>query len=462
MTWLNNTFRCIVPAFIASENPSSHESTAETQDAQHSSDISESLPHNDDEGQSRIEIGEASARNGISETVAKDVDESHAMDSQPLHAMNRGTPEEDEQRRNDDRDKLKRATRAKKKAERERDEALRELSRSQADMTLQASEISALRNLIRNLQHTQLEDATEIEQLCQRNKVLEQELQNVGMKLLHEQEQRQVERRLLATRAQELHDTETFLTKADLFSGAEVKVMVQGLNTEILQLAANMVDTLQFEDNAMTVDGDQAPTEQRLAIGGRMMQLLQTRGDPDTHAMVVQAALQGWSKHSPTDDSLHDLYCDIRKRYADNPAVAGRWRSMTREKSKYSMVSEIEEDFYSRVVEVVLNVLLVAGWSPADSKGTLTQTFGKRVSAIVKAAMKLDRAMGEGITSQDLVVYGARFDDRFDSDTMVDAYGNQKEDGESVACTCELGLKVSGGSNILSKTGVVLYSAFLA
>ncbi|KAK0222676.1 hypothetical protein EDD85DRAFT_779146 [Armillaria nabsnona] len=358
-------------------------------------------------------------------------------------------------------------------AERERDQALRELSRSQLNLSQQASEISSLRILIRTLNVAQLDDATEIEQLCKRNRALEQELQRVGTKLVYEREQRQADQRLLATRAQELHNTETFLTKADQFSGAEVKVMVQGLNTEILQLAADMVDTLQFEDNAMAVDGDQRSTEQRLTIDGRMSQLLQDRGDLDTHAIVVQAALQGvitrlcrrfiseWSKHSSTDDDLHGLYRDIRKNYADSPAVAGRWRSMTREKSKYRVVSETEGNFYFRVVEAVLNVMRVAGWSPADAKGTLLQTFGKRVSAIVKAAMKLDRAMGEGITSQDLVVYTAHLDDHFDSNTMVDAYGNQKADGDVVACTCELGLKASDGSNILLKTGVILYSAFL-
>ncbi|KAK0212129.1 hypothetical protein DFS33DRAFT_5250, partial [Desarmillaria ectypa] len=263
-------------------------------------------------------------------------------------------------------------------------------------------------------------------------------------------------------RAQELHDTETFLTKADLFSGAEVKVMVQGFNTEVLQLAADMIDTLQFEDNAMAVDGDQAPTEQRLAIDSGMIQLLQAPGDPDMHAIVVQVPLQGvitrlcrrfiseWSRHSSTDKSDPLLRSNTD---AYNPAIEGRWRLMTREKSKYSVVSETEESFYSRVIEVELDVLLVAERPPADTKGTLIQTFSKRVSAIVKAAMKLDRAMGESITSQDLVVYGAHFDDTFDSDTMVDAYGNQKEDGKAVACTCELGLQVSGGNNILLKTG---------
>lgn len=134
---------------------------------------------------------------------------------------------------------------------------------------------------------------------------------------------------------------------------------------------------------------------------------------------------------------------------------------MTRERSKYSVVTETEENFYSRITEAVLNVLRIGGWSPADAKDTLTHTFGKRVSAIVNAAMKLDRAMGEGITSQDLVVYTARFDDHFDSNRMVDAYGNKKADGDAVACTCELGLIASDGSNILLKTGVVLYSAFL-
>ncbi len=376
--------------------------------------------------------------------------------------------------------------RAKRKAEKQRDEVLRELDQLQTHLELQASEIASFQNYTSSLKQARLCDMTEMENLRKHCQNLEHQLHAAHTVLIQEREQRQMDRRLLATRAQELHDTETFLTKADLFSGAEVKVMVQGLNSELLQLAADVADTLQFEENAMEVDGgDQRPTEHRLEIDARMKQLLEVGSDPDTHAIIVQAALQGvitrlcqrfiseWSKHSSTDDDLHDLYRDIRKKCkcslvsqsdpllrsntdADSPAVAGRWRSMT-----YRVVSETEDNFYSRVVEAVLNVMRVAGWSPADAKGTLLQTFGKRVSAIVKAAMKLDRAMGEGITSQDLVVYTAHLDDHFDSNTMVDAYGNQKADGDVVACTCELGLKASDGSNILLKTGVVLYSAFL-
>ncbi|SJL14057.1 uncharacterized protein ARMOST_17510 [Armillaria ostoyae] len=474
MPWLDsslNTLRRITTEIMASDDHSSPNSALiKVQDA------GMSLHYHDngsDDNRSRIETVGDLAVDG--KETAVDDDEPRALASQSHQAMKRDMLEEDEERRNADREILKQVTRARRKAERlerERDDALRELARSQVILDRQASEISSLRNLAKTLKDTRLEDMAEMTHLCKQNKALEQDLQIVSGKLLHEREQREADRRLLATRAKELHETEMFLTKADQFSGAEVKAMLQGLNTEILQLAADIIDVLQIEDSAMEVDGDQWLTGQHL-IHGRMVQLLQTRDDSDIHATVVQAALQGvltrlcrqliseWSQRSSTDDDLHDIYRDIRKKYTNNHAVAGRWRSMTRESSKYSVVSETEENFYSRVTEAVLNVLRVAGWSPADAKGTLMQTFGKRVSAIVKAAMKLDRAMGEGITSQDLVVYTAHFDDHFDSNTMVDAYGNQKADGDVVACTCELGLKVSGGSNILLKTGVVLYSAFL-
>lgn len=453
---------------MASDNHSSHNSaTIKVQDA----GMSLRYHGNEsDDNRSRIRTVDDLTVDG-KETVVDD-DESRALASQSHQVMKRDILEEDKERRNADRESLKRARRKVERLERERDDAMRESTRSQVILDRQASEISSLRNLAKTLKDTRLENMAEMKHLYEQNKALEQDLQMVNAKLHREREQRQADRRLLATRAKELHETEVFLTKADQFSGAEVKAMVQGLNTEILQLAADIIDIVQIEDSAMEVDGDKRLTGQH-AIHGRMMQLLQTRDDPDMHATVIQAALQGvltrlcrqiiseWSQHSSTDNDLHDIYRDIRKKYTDNHAVAGRWRSMTRERSKYGMVTETEENFYSRITEAVLNVLRIAGWSPADAKNILMQTFGKRVSAIVKAAMKLDRAIGEGITSQDLMVYTAHFDDHFDSNRMVDAYGNQKADGEAVACTCELGLKASDGSNILLKTGIVLCSAFL-
>ncbi len=277
----------------------------------------------DDSNRSRIETVDDLAVDG-KETVVDD-DESRALTSQSHQAMRRDILEEDEERRNADREKLKQAMRARWKVERERDDALRESAHSQAILDHQASEISSLRNLAKTLKNTRLEDKTEIKNLCKQNKALEHELQIVSANLLHEREQRQADRRLLATRAKELHETEIFLTKADQFSGAEVKAMVQGLNTEILQLAADIIDVLQVDDSAMEVDGDQWLTGQHL-IYGRMVQLLQTRDDPDMHTTVVQAALQGvltrlcrqfiseWSQRSSTDNDLHDIYRDIRKK----------------------------------------------------------------------------------------------------------------------------------------------------
>ncbi|PBK62370.1 hypothetical protein ARMSODRAFT_980652, partial [Armillaria solidipes] len=423
MTLLASTvsyLKRIIPGTMRTDDRSFPDPTAEAQDL-HTRRDSGLCCETDHE----LKIGDTKnpehSREKSIETTANDVGELHLVaskDSQPYHAIKKGTDEQKydyEQRAHADREMLKQATRAKGKAEKQRDEVLRELDQLQTHLELQASEIASFQNYTSSLEQARLCDMTEMENLRKHCQNLEHQLHATHAVLIQEREQRQMDRRLLATRAQELHDTETFLTKADLFSGAEVKVMVQGLNSEILQLAADIVDTLQFEENAMEVDGgDQRPTEQCLAIDARMKQLLEAGGDPDTHAIIVQAALQGvitrlcrrfiseWSKQSSTDDDLYDLYRDIRKKYADSPAVAGRWRSMTREKSKYSVVTETEENFYSRVLEVVLNVLRIAGWSPADAMGTLIQTFGKRVSAIVKAAMKLDRAMGEGITSQDL------------------------------------------------------------
>ncbi len=94
------------------------------------------------------------------------------------------------------------------------------------------------------------------------------------------------------------------------------------------------------------------------------------------------------------------------------------------------------------------SVLRIAGWLASDGRSIIEKDFGGRISEISKLMKQVDRAMNEGITSEDLVTYVVRPDVHFDPAIMMMADDNQDsragivtEDEVTVACTTELGLK---------------------
>ena len=58
---------------------------------------------------------------------------------------------------------------------------------------------------------------------------------------------------LLETHTSELEDSQTFLTKADTFSLADLILMVEGLNTDILETAAYITDTFNFGQSSQAI-----------------------------------------------------------------------------------------------------------------------------------------------------------------------------------------------------------------
>jgi hypothetical protein len=108
-------------------------------------------------------------------------------------------------------------------------------------------------------------------------------------------------RTLLETRTSELKGAQTFLTKADSLSGAEVTTMVEGLNSEILQTAAFIADSFEFEliqahSGAVLDAANEAITN---CIGANTLHLLtSTRHteDPMLIQIAVQSCLVRYSK----------------------------------------------------------------------------------------------------------------------------------------------------------------------
>ncbi|KAK0222694.1 hypothetical protein EDD85DRAFT_752265, partial [Armillaria nabsnona] len=240
---------------------------------------------------------------------------------------------------------------------------------------------------------------------------------------------REEDRRLLDTRGKELRDTQMFLTKADTYSFAEIKDMVEGLNSEVLQIAAMMVDEFDCKgrDAGMRDEFEDLTTavmQMRKVLGEPMVRLLQNHKDRDMHIEVVQKSIQAilvnatshfiscWSSNNPMSSVFQDMYHHIRT--SKNPAVAGRWRAMTREITKYVLDTNFDERFSWFLLESLRDVLHVAGWSNADTEKRMVDKFGERLNVLVTLVKKLDRAIGEGITSRDLDVLMVEAGEQFD------------------------------------------------
>ncbi|KAK0222687.1 hypothetical protein EDD85DRAFT_779103, partial [Armillaria nabsnona] len=235
--------------------------------------------------------------------------------------------------------------------------------------------------------------------------------------------QREEDRNLLNARAAELRDAQIFLTKADKYSVAEVKSMLESLNEEILQLAAMLTDDQDDranQDGAMEDDLDHgaayrlAIKRTRVMLGEDWLALFSGNYDKD---VVLQSALIGvmaqyctefieqWHCNGSADEMLRDLYQEIRQ--TSTQAVAGRWRAMTRENSKYEgdQGGALVENLALFLSDCLRDVLVMAGWSVSSAEHRLTGAMGEHLRIIASFAMELDRAIGEGITSQDLQVY---------------------------------------------------------
>lgn len=160
--------------------------------------------------------------------------------------------------------------------------------------------------------------------LTLQNKHLEGELQSRSTEQKHLKD-------LLDARAGELKAAQTFLSKADQFAGGDVINLVQQLNAEILQTAANMADQLNVEEKNVDVKGQEsdettfaiARTEE--IIGPRLTELLRS-SEHHQDPILIQTAFQtgiaaymhwmisSWCFESPEDEHmLSEIYARVRE-----------------------------------------------------------------------------------------------------------------------------------------------------
>lgn len=131
----------------------------------------------------------------------------------------------------------------------------------------------------------------------------------------------------------------------------------------------------------------------------------------------------------------------------ESQAVSGRWRALTR--SHAQKVALQETDVHSTMVahisDTLVVVMIAAGCTKnyEDVYRDFTMKFGERVSNIVRMATRLNRAMGEEVTSADLWPTHAAAGERFDTESMKDFDEGSGAQSGVVLCTTALGLQRS-------------------
>ncbi|SJL14092.1 uncharacterized protein ARMOST_17547 [Armillaria ostoyae] len=328
-----------------------------------------------------------------------------------------------------------------------------------------------------DLQKSLLEIQSDRDRLRHENDGLLREHHRMREIINNQQIQHQEDRRLLDSRGKELESTRPFLDKTDAYSFAEIKSMMESLNSEILQLAAYMSDTLTDKGERLEITDEEANHAMKRVkryLDDRSLALLMRRdangvGQNGVLQVAFQAALlfecttylRLWGLDPAENKMLRELYARVQE--SKPTAIVGRWRALTIAMSKYHSSPRAEGYLFHRLGCQLENVILLGGWAIPNKPEALRNAFGERITEIAKLAIKLDRAIKEGITSQDLDAHFVGPGEKYDSETMSGAYGKPKKTDEVVSCTCELGLKSFDDKGkkvrLLLKAGVVVPSA---
>lgn len=138
--------------------------------------------------------------------------------------------------------------------------------------------------------------------------------------------------------------------------------------------------------------------------------------------------------------------------YADDStetqAVGGRWRALTRAHAQKVALREgdLHATMISHISDTLVIILVAAGCTKSyeEAYRIFTQKFGERISNVVKMASRLNKAMGEEVTSADLWPINAILGAKFDKATMdnFEPHGEDLEE-KAVLCTTALGLQRS-------------------
>ncbi|KAG9314966.1 hypothetical protein JVU11DRAFT_4075 [Chiua virens] len=255
---------------------------------------------------------------------------------------------------------------------------------------------------------------------------------------------------------------EVFLTKTDLWSGAQVIQAVQDLNSEILQFAASAVELCTFAKQRLTQPKiSQVQNEVSSRLGSSLTRTLLAR-DHSQDPMLVQIALQGCISYcisralssfcigyqSRANITLTQLYTHMFQ--SEPQPTSSRWRALAH-KHIHGLHPELGDYAVNEMTETIFrwsfDLFLVCGstspQSNPSSREAFRTRFGSQVKCISKSACRIAQIIKEGIMSTNFEVIGADSGRMYDAQEMVDAFEDYETPKGTVLCTTELGLRCS-------------------
>ncbi|KAK0212131.1 hypothetical protein DFS33DRAFT_1249158 [Desarmillaria ectypa] len=349
-----------------------------------------------------------------------------------------------------------------------KDATIRTLQKSLSDVNAEIkntkSFVSSLTRSSDVLKQRLTDTEHELQQARNQNHILDQQLKaqtaaaklardEVGkVSLAHEQT-----RLLLRTRTEELRAAQVYLDRADQSSGADVISMIDALNAEIFQTAATVAEAFKFGEKKVEESSEAVVAYDHVIeiLGPRMTELLKSTLHHDDQ-ILIQAAFQAamcayvdWIVTSwyfegrEEEQMLSSLYAIIQE--SEDQAIAGRWRALTRRYAlqAFREAPDSQRQLLSVVMETLVNILIIAGLESATSEvsETMATQFAEHASAVVEHAMQLNRVIGQGITSCEMMPLYLVPETPFDANVMEDTFGSASKDStENVLCTTDLGL----------------------
>ncbi|PCH36669.1 hypothetical protein WOLCODRAFT_109013 [Wolfiporia cocos MD-104 SS10] len=236
---------------------------------------------------------------------------------------------------------------------------------------------------------------------------------------------------LLETRSAELRAAQTYLTKADSHSEADLLRMFEELNSHIYQLSARLADSTGLEGH----------------VGSRIIQSLMEYSHSED-PLYVQIALQicivafsraviaTWSFQNATANThfgkIHD-----HLRVAEHPAVSGRWRALT--KTSLRLMTQTEQTRCSirdSLAAFITEIILISGstTSPTQLYADIKCQYGDILTTMIDLTLSIHQATGEEITSSSIEPVVHACGDQFDTRCMQD----ENAGGEPrVSCSCD-------------------------
>ncbi|KAJ7275876.1 hypothetical protein C8J57DRAFT_1714369, partial [Mycena rebaudengoi] len=269
-----------------------------------------------------------------------------------------------------------------------------------------------------------------------------------------------------------------FGSTANSVSGADIRGMMQGLNSEIFQTAASLSCSLHFRSppTKFTCVTPAPELFQRMTriLGPIIVDFILTDQRSKTgSSMLVQIALQAALTHWGCDtinsrllggddtinSFIHELYRGIR--HSESSAAAGRWRVMT----QAQLITKAMPNIRKMLLEQIIDVLVLANWRTAESLNwkALEAEFGQQLDSITQRVVGLNRDIGTKLVSDDLEAGLIPPGCTFHPLIMEKAYPDDEAERESelVLCTTGLGVWTRACDKRRSDSEVVLKAQVL-